>query len=137
MSCPELGKVFITVSSFAFQIAGAVILLIWSLHKPNKMVEAMAANNDGLHWLDMNGYTEISATKLQSTARTVYQNIFAFINLIIGYTCAIFSGNTTLEDLHIFALTILATILILLTEYLLIWLIAKMFFHTDRRIKAQ
>ncbi|MBQ7953263.1 MAG: hypothetical protein IJ332_00775, partial [Clostridia bacterium] len=47
-----------------------------------------------LHFDETGTYTDIPKEDLQAVAKVTYKNIVAFANILIGYTCAIFSVET-------------------------------------------
>ena len=79
-------SVAVMVASFSFQIAGAIILLLWSLKKCDKKIKESCIN-DGPNIFEFGGagktYTTLSKSELQQKAKVVYLNIAAFIDIII------------------------------------------------------
>lgn len=129
--------VLISVSSFSFQIAGAVILLLWSLRKCDAKIKAQCLHAGDNLWgiFDETGtYTEISKDNLRAAAQNVYKNIVAFIDILIGYICSIFSETTPLPKWIILVFVIVITALILLLENALVWIIAKKRYPKDERV---
>ena len=130
-------SVLINVSSFAFQIAGAVLLLLWSIRKIDTKIKEQCLESAGIlsFQFDESGiYTDIPKDDLQSVAKITYKNIAAFINILIGYTCAIFSAETPLPRWSIFVLVIVLTAIILWIENIYISHIAKKRYPENERI---
>ena len=130
------GAVLISVTSFSFQIAGAVILLLWSLRKCDTTIKEQCLSNN-LHWgeMDTNGlYTELKKDELRTAAKNVYKNIAAFADILIGYVCAIFTEDTASSKWVILAFVVALTVLILLVENSLVGWIAKKRYPTDERV---
>lgn len=125
-----------TVASFAFQISGAIILLLWYLTNSDKKIKQMCLEeHDGVFIFDFDGSTVLPKENLQSKAKTFYQNTLAFADILIGYTCAIFATNTTLCSCCIFTFVVVATVIILGIEILLSKKLAKANYPSDQRVK--
>lgn len=129
-------EIFVIVASFSFQISGAIILLLWSLGKCDNKIKKMCVNRGNPYWLDMDGNATVSKTDLQANAKTVYLNISAFANILLGYTCAIFVEDTYLSAWVVFGLVIIATIVVLCFDYLLTNWIAKVKYPCDQKVKV-
>lgn len=130
-------SVLISVSSFAFQIAGAVLLLLWSIRKCDaKIKEHCLESADILSFqFDESGvYTDISKDDIQEVASVTYKNIAAFVDILIGYTCAIFSIETPLSRWSIFILVIILTSIILWVESICVRFVARKRYPEDERI---
>lgn len=110
----------ISVASFSFQIAGAIFLLLWSF----KPFEKTIVNNhfgqttpsnfgrlgEGKVWI------KITKEELQASAKTVWLNRLAFIDIILGYVFAIFIKETSVAAWCIFLFVVLVTCFILFIE---------------------
>lgn len=119
----------ISVASFSFQIAGAIFLLLWSF----KPFEKTIVNNhfgqtapstfgrigEGKVWV------KITKDELQASAKTVWLNRLAFIDIIFGYVLAIFMEETSIVEWRIFLFVVLVTCSILFIENLLIQIHVK------------
>lgn len=129
-------SIFITVASFSFQIAGATILLLWSLKKSDKKIKESCINN-GSNWIVFDdfgkSYTTLSKASLQNNAKVVYLNIAAFIDIILGYACAVFSEDVNICKGLIFLLVIAFTAIIIALEKLLVNIIAKAKYSSDEQ----
>jgi hypothetical protein len=129
--------VLISVSSFSFQIAGAVILLLWSLRKCDETIKSQCLHSGDIlcgNFDETGTYTDISKEELQKAAKYIYKNIVAFANILIGYVCAIFSENAPLPNWIILVLVVALTALILLLENGLVGWIAKKRYPSDERV---
>lgn len=136
MEVTELALFLVTVASFAFQISGASILLLWSIKKHDKKIEEMCLDqHSGPLWFDFYHMTKLNKDDLQANARTVYRNICAFLDILIGYCCAIFSNTSRYAPCCIFAATVAATVLIMLAEEAIINRIARRRYPNDQYIK--
>ena len=127
-------QIIIVVASFAFQLAGAVILLLGSLWKIDKKIKNMSVENDGIPFFEFDNTTVVSKDDLRKNARKVYINIAAFFDLVIGYGAAIFAESSALPNYCIFLLVALTTSLIISIQLLLSGLIAKIRNKTDQKV---
>lgn len=121
-------SVLINISSFAFQIAGAVLLLLWSIRKCDTKIKEQCLESSGIlsSRFDETGiYTAIPKDNLQAVAKVTYKNIAAFVDILIGYTCAVFSEETPLPRWSIFALVIVLTVIILWVENIYVGYITR------------
>lgn len=117
------------------QLSGAMILIIWSLGSCDKKIKSMCLDqSNGPLWLDMFDSTTVDKESLQSNARTVYENIAAFVDIAIGYACAIFVEDSELNKMYIFGMVIIGTILIVRLESRLIKVIAQRKYPQDIKI---
>lgn len=129
-------QIIVTVASFAFQISGAIILLLWYIiNSDRKIKQACLEDHDGILLFDMDGTTALSKEVLQAKAKVFYQNTFAFVDILMGYTCAIFADNTALCPSCIFSFVVIATVVILGIELLISRGLAKAKYSTDQRVK--
>ena len=127
----------IYVSSFAFQIAGAVLLLLWSIRKCDAKIKEQCLESAGIlsYQFDETGiYTDIPKEDLQTVAKLTYKNIAAFVDILIGYTCAIFSIETHLPRWSVFILVIVLTTIILWVEDICVGHIARKCYSEDERV---
>lgn len=121
----------IQVISIAFQLAGALILLMWSIRGARKtaIIERCFPGSNIAERDDDNN-CRIEKSKLRKTAYEVYLNIFAFVDLIIGYLIAYFAVNYY-EPLCAALYTILTTAAIIGIETLVVYGCAKLRYKKD------
>lgn len=125
---------WITILSFSFQIAGALILLSWTISNlDKKVVLEHLAQHDGLILKkeDNEMKVELKKDKLQAVTVVRYKNFFAAVNISIGYTCAIFAQNTDYSKSCTFLMVVMLTALIILAEFSLAKHIAKKMYPND------
>lgn len=130
-------SVIINVSSFAFQIAGAVLLLLWSIQKCDTKIkgQCLQATRFLISEFDETGlYTDIPKEDLQTVAIVTYKNIAAFIDILIGYTCAVFSKETPIPRWSAFVLVIILTAIILWIDNICVSYIARKRYPRDERV---
>ncbi len=133
-------SVAVMVASFSFQIAGAIILLLWSLKKCDQTIKESCINDEP-NWIELDGsgktYTTLSKSELQQKAKIVYLNIAAFIDIIIGYACAIFLEDVNLYKWVILLLVIVLTAVIVIVEKLIVSIIARFKYSNDIQYETQ
>lgn len=80
------GGKMIQVVSISFQLAGAVILLLWSIRgaKRDKIIAKCFPGSDIID-RDKENNCIIEKNRIQRAAREIYLNIFAFLDVIVGY----------------------------------------------------
>lgn len=119
----------IAVLSYAFQLAGATLLLLWSIGKCDKKIKQMciAEHGGGLIGTEDERGTHITidCKSLQRNAKTVYLNIAAFVDIISGYTLAILARPVDCSPWCVLAMVIAGTTGILLLNVGIVVLIAK------------
>ena len=128
----------IAIMSYAFQISGAALLLLWSIGKCDKKIKQMciAEHSGGLIGTEDEQGTHITidSKSLRRNAKTVYLNIAAFIDIILGYTLAIFARPVDCSPLRVLAMVIAGTTGILLLNVGIVVLIAKIKYGKDVEI---
>lgn len=128
----------IVVLSYSFQLAGALLLLLWCIGNCDaKVVKGCFDNHPDPLWrgFDEKGtFTKVSKSDLQESAKNIYLNIATFADLAIGYTLAIFMTDVPISPWCILLYAAVAVVLILAVEYLCICKIAKKKYNADRKI---
>lgn len=128
----------IAVLSYAFQLAGATLLLLWSIGKCDKKIKQMciAEHGGGLIGTEDERGTHITidCKSLQRNAKTVYLNIAAFVDIISGYTLAILARPVDCSPWCMLAMVIAGTTGILLLNVGIVVLIAKIKYGKDVEI---
>ena len=126
-------NILISVGSYAFQVAGAIILLLWSLSNCDIKIKQMA-KGDEISWggWDSNGtYLTLKKENLQESAEALYKNIVAFIDLLIGYGLAIFMTDVAISRICILVFVSITVIIILAIEFKIVHIIALKKYPTD------
>ena len=128
----------IAILSYAFQIAGAALLLLWSIGKCDKKIKQMciAEHGGGLIGTEDEQGTHITidSNSLRRHAKTVYLNIAAFVDIISGYTLAILARPVDYSPWCVLAMVIASTTGILLLNVGIVVLIAKIKYGKDVEI---
>lgn len=122
-------SIAIKVASFSFQISGAAILLLWAVGSIDVKIKRMCLENNGMlmgEFDELETSVVLDKSDLQKNAVTVYRNIVALIDVIIGYTLAIFVSETSMPNWIILCAVIVLTIIILGLELGVIsWLVRR------------
>lgn len=128
----------IAILSYAFQLAGALILLLWSIRKCDANVIKGCFDNQTCIYAssddDSGSFTVIPKEDLQQSAQNVYLNIASFVDLSIGYALAIFMTDIYISRWCVLAYVTTAIILILVIECFSIFLIVKKKYSADRKV---
>lgn len=121
----------VQIISIAFQLAGALILLMWSIRGARKIaiIERCFPGSNIAERDEENNCT-IEKNKLRKVANEVYLNIVAFIDLVIGYLVAYFSISNY-NPVCAIAYTVALTAFIIVLEILIVRLIAALRFKQD------
>lgn len=130
----------VKVSSFSFQIAGAVLLLLWSLRGRDKRIKGMCPSGSEILWGEFGEQgclTPITKEDLQINAKVVYQNNCAFFYIVIGYLFAIFDGEVFISIGYIALLVAVFTTLLLLLGQLIPSIAAKRAYPVDQKVSIE
>lgn len=122
------------ILSLAFQIAGAVLLIIkfWG-NTYNRIIEAHypgagVANNDG----DDNATLEVD--RVRKCVQEIYANRAAFIYIAIGYAISIFGDKQGVCNCTLLIFVITVTIFLIIVERVIACLCAKCFYKEELKI---
>ena len=128
----------IAILSYAFQLAGALILLLWSIRKCDANVIKGCFDNQASIYAssddDSGSFTVIPKEDLQQSSQNVYLNIASFVDLSIGYALAIFITDICISRCCVLAWVIISVFLILVIERFSVCLIAKKMYSADRKV---
>lgn len=127
-------SVIIYILALAFQIAGAVLLIIkfWG-NTQNRIIETYypgtgVASNDG----DDNAILEVA--RIRECVKEIYANRAAFIYIAIGYAISIFGDKGITNNWVILLFVIFTTIALIGVERLIANGCAKYFYKEDIKI---
>lgn len=121
----------IQVISISFQLAGALILLLWSFKAIGKESVKDRCFVKGTHIeRDENGNGHIDKKRAQNVSKEALLNVFAFINLIIGYGITFWESDNYYRWCAIL-ITCITVVCILALEYFLSWFISCIRFQQD------
>lgn len=99
--------------SVACQMAGAIILLIWSFSKVSKNAIEMCFSGISVIGIDNEGKGVLEKEKLQKNVSKIMLNVYAFTCIAIGYLTSVFAQND-MENLwvKVFYICLITSILI-------------------------
>lgn len=82
------------ISVLVFQLSGALLLLLNGMKsRKEEVIKNCFQGSDEIE-CDENNNCRIPKEKLQKSAHKIYMNIVAFVDLVIGYSFAVFSPNS-------------------------------------------
>lgn len=119
------------IGMLAFQLAGALILLLNCCKGNKKTVIENCFPGSNVVERDENNNCTIPKEKLQESAHKIYLNILAFGDLVIGYAIAAFSPVQVWSTLYTVLGVAGITLLLLLGEYYLSKLFARIVYAED------
>lgn len=126
------------ILSYAFQLAGALLLLLWCIGKCDaKVVKGCFSDHPTPLRMEIDekgGYTTVSKEDLQESAQNVYLNIFSFADLVIGYALAIFVTDVTIPRWLVLIFVAVVVAFLLLAEHFVICKMAKKKYTEDRKV---
>lgn len=119
------------IFSISFQLAGAIILLLWCLKgaKKENIIKRYFPGSNVIERDDDNNCV-LHKDKLRVVSREVYINIIAFCDLVLGYGLsfyAIQSDNKTAA----FIISMIITAVLLVVEYMIAHLISVLIYKED------
>ncbi len=117
-----------------FQLAGALILLLNSINGSNEVVIKNCFSGSNMVERDDNDICTIPKEKLRNSARKIYMNIVAFLDLVIGYGIAAFSPSPITSSLCTFVIVLAGSIIILVMEYYLCKWVAEAKYPFDKLV---
>lgn len=119
--------------SYAFQISGAIILLLWSWKGIKKDVFSdLYFPDSNIIIRDKNNICVFPKERLQKETKNIFLNVFAFVDLVVGYSFAIFAEKLV-ENNKTFTATVILAIAITAIEYLEADIISKIRYPQDVR----
>ena len=121
------------ILSYAFQISGAIILLLWSfasLCRIKIKVLDLYFPDSSVIERDNDDMCILSKDKLRKATIEIFKNIFAFLDLVIGYSLAIFAEQK-FENCKAFLLIVISTALITVIECLATGAVARLKYPKD------
>ena len=121
----------VEIWAIAFQVSGALILLLWCIEgaRKEKIIERYFPGSNIAH-RDNDGNCTLKKEKIQKIGKEAYLNIFAFVDIIIGYSLAFFIVNKC-EKVNAFLSTIVITLVILSVENVLASIISNAVYRKD------
>lgn len=124
-------EVLFYIFSLAFQVAGAVLLIIkyWGKTKERIIDEYFPGSN--IAERDKDNNVILKKEIVQSCAQKVYDNRMAFLFIAIGYVLSIFGTLNEGYRLYVLALVVVSTVIIILLEKGISIFVSKRIYNED------
>ena len=124
-------EVIAYVLSLAFQVAGAILLIIkyWGRTKERIIEEYFPGSN--IIEPDDDDNVHLEKRKVQKCAQTIYHNRMAFVFIAIGYGLSVFGATNGVGPWCLALYVTLSTILIILLEKIVSIVISKILYRQD------
>ncbi|MBQ8258435.1 MAG: hypothetical protein IJY97_02640 [Clostridia bacterium] len=123
--------------SIAAQIAGAIILLLWSLGKVSRNAIEMCFPSIAAVDTDEDGNGILKKEILQKNVEKIFLNVWAFFCIICGYIMSLFASND-MENLFFKAImVVLITILLIIIGYVCARYMSKSWFKNDVKLSHE
>ena len=122
------------VLSLAFQVAGAVLLIIKYFGKTKERIINEYFPGSNIAKRDSRGNTVLKKEKVQSCVQTIYDNRMAFVFIAVGYILSIFGAiNEECKICVLLGVFFFTTIIIIIEKGLSI-IISKILYKEDMEI---
>ena len=123
------------IFSIAFQLAGAIILLLWCLQgaRLDNVIEKYFPGSNIAKRDDENNCV-LEKGRLRKISRDIYINIFAFFDLIVGYSLSFYDTSNESKTKALL-ITMLITFIIIGIEYLISHVISICRFKANLTVK--
>lgn len=122
------------IGMLAFQLAGALLLLLNCSIGSKKAVIKNCFPGSNIAERDENNNCTIPKERLRASAHSIYLNIAAFGDLVLGYALAAFSPVAVYQTCVTVIGVAGATCVLLIAEYYLSRLIAKIVYAKDELV---
>ena len=123
--------------SMAFQLTGAIILLLWSFGKVNKNAIEMCFPGIVAVDTDSEGNGILKKDVLQKNVEKIFLNVFAFLCIVSGYIMNVFAFNDMKNQIKKAVTIALITALLIYIGYKGAQYMAKAWFKTDVKISPK
>ena len=124
-------EVIAYILSLAFQVAGAVLLIIKYWGKTRERIIEDYFPGSNVAERDENNNITLEKHKVQACAQNIYDNRMAFVFIAIGYILSVFGAIDDICRVCILAYVIVTTIVIIIVEKLMSIMISKIIYTND------
>lgn len=131
------GNTMLFVFSMAAQLAGAIILLLWSLGKIHKNSIEMCFPGIVAVDIDSEGNGILKKEVLQRNVEKIFLNIWALACIVCGYIMAIFTSNNMEYTLEKAVVVALLTILLIIIGCISARYMSKCWFKDDVKLTQE
>lgn len=122
------------VGMLVFQLAGALILLLNSINGSGKAVIKNCFPGSNTVERDDDDNCIIPKENLQKSAHTIYVNIIAFFDLVIGYGMAAFSPQANCPTFYTVLVVMCGSIVLVVLEFIFSKLVVCIKYSKDKII---
>ena len=124
-------RVIAYVFSLAFQVAGAVLLIIKYFGRTKERIFEEYFPGSNIAERDENDITTLNKEKVQMCVRNIYDNRMAFLFIAIGYILSIFGEIDGECKICILLFVITSTSIIVSIEKILSTMVSKIIYKED------
>ena len=123
--------------SMAAQLAGAIILLLWSFGKVRKNAIEMCFPSIVAVDIDSEGNGILKKEVLQKNVEKIFLNVWALACIVCGYIMVIFTSNNMEYTLEKAVVVALFTILLIIIGYISARYMSKGWFKDDVKLTKE
>lgn len=123
--------------SIAFQLAGAIILLLWSFGKVSKNAIEMCFPSIAAVDTDSDGNGILKKDILQKNVEKIFLNVWAFTCIVFGYIMSIFTSNDMRYLVEKVVLVVLTTVILIVVGYKSARYMSKSWFKNDVKLSPE
>lgn len=120
--------------SIAAQLAGAIILLLWSFGKVSRNAIEMCFPSIAAVDTDEDGKGILKKEILQKNVEKIFLNVWAFSCIICGYIMSIFASNDMENLIFKAIMVVLITIILIIIGYVCARYMSKGWFKNDVKL---
>lgn len=123
--------------SIAFQLAGAIILLLWSFGKVSKNAIEMCFPSIAAVDTDSEGNGILKKDILQRNVEKIFLNVWAFTCIVFGYIMSIFTSNDLEYLLEKVIIVVLTTVILIVVGHIAARYLSKGWFKDDVKLSPE
>lgn len=124
-------KILLYILSLAFQVAGAVLLIIKYCGKTKQRIIREYFPGSNIIERDDDDMVHLEKEKVQECVKRIYDNRISFAYIAIGYVLSIFGESTNRSKAEIMFYMIFSTIALILVEKIISSIFARLLYRAD------
>ena len=128
-------KLLLYILSLAFQVAGAVLLIIKYCGKTKQRIISEYFPGSNVIERDDNDMVHLEKKKVQECVKRIYDNRISFAYIAIGYVLSVFGESSNSSKVEISFYMIFFTITLILVERIISSTFARLLYRTDIEMK--
>ncbi|MBD5517698.1 MAG: hypothetical protein HDR07_04155 [Lachnospiraceae bacterium] len=128
-------KLLLYILSLAFQVAGAVLLIIKYCGKTKQRIINEYFPGSNIIERDDDDTVHLEKEKVQECVKRIYDNRISFAYIAIGYVSSVFGESSNSSKIEIMFYMIFSTIALILVEKIISSIFAKLLYHSDMEMK--